>query len=118
MPPKVSAKLLVCGEGATLDGRERGRLGLLDAARAHAHVRALDDDHHARSIRGLIDGIGNLLRQPLLHLQPARACVRHARELRQAKDTCLWQITHMAPSEKRQQVMLAQRVYPDIALRE
>ena len=81
MPPKVSAKLLVCGEGATLDGRERGRLGLLDAARAHAHVRALDDDHHARSIRGLIDGIGNLLRQPLLHLQPARDSQRSIRHI-------------------------------------
>ena len=98
--PKVAAQRLILCEGTALRRRERRCFRLLDATRAHAHMCALDCYYHAARCRGLHERVGNLFCEPLLHLQPARAHVRHARKLREAEHSAVGQVADVAPAVK------------------
>ncbi len=56
--------------------------GLLHAAHDHAQVARLHDDGDALRLEHRHDGVGDLPRQPLLHLQAAREHLGDARQLR------------------------------------
>ena len=56
--------------------------------------------YHAARCRGLHERVGNLFCEPLLHLQPARAHVRHARKLREAEHSAVGQVADVAPAVK------------------
>ena len=50
----------------------RGRMLLFDAAHHHAEVARFNHHTHTLWRDGLLNRVGNLLRQPFLHLQAAR----------------------------------------------
>ena len=56
------------------------------AAGGHAGVAGFNHHRHALGLKMLPDGVGDLRGQPLLHLQPSREAVQHARELADADD--------------------------------
>ncbi len=87
---------------------------LLDAAHHHAQVLRLDHHRHAQRLERLLDAVADLDRQPLLHLQPARIGIDHARDLRQADDLAVRNVGDVRLAEKRQHVMLAQRIDLDV----
>jgi len=59
-------------------------------------------DYHAHALRRnrFLNGVGNLPRQPLLHLQAARKYFNQPRNLAQPDDLPLGNIGHMHTSEK------------------
>ena len=61
------------------------------------------------------DRVGDLVGQPLLHLQPAGEDVHDPRHLGQAEDLAVGDVGDVGPAEERQQVVLAQRVELDVA---
>lgn len=115
--PEVAAERLVLCEDASVHCGERRCLSLLDAAGAHAHVRTLDRYHHPAGVRRLHYAISDLLRESLLHLQPTRHHVGHPRELGEAEHSMPRQVADVAATIEGQQVVLTQRVDPDVALR-
>ena len=62
-----------------------------------------------------LDRLGDLRREPLLHLQPAREHVDDARDLAEADHAAVRNVGDVALAEERQQVMLAQAVEVDVA---
>ena len=96
--------------------RARHRKGvlLLDAAHGHAQVRRLHDDGDTERGHAVADGVGDLVRQPLLHLQSAAEYVDDSRKLAQADDPRVRNVGDVALAEKRQQMMLAQAVEVDV----
>ena len=62
----------------------------------------------------LPDAVGDLRGQPLLHLQPARKGLQHARELGDADDMVARQIGDMRLADDRRHVMLAMRLERDV----
>mmetsp|Transcript_29315 Transcript_29315/g.97021 ORF Transcript_29315/g.97021 Transcript_29315/m.97021 type:complete len:304 (-) Transcript_29315:16-927(-) len=101
-------------EAAEERGRHGRRARGLDAAHAHAHVRRLDDDADAAGPAGLGDGLGDLRREPLLHLQALREHVGDARELGQAQDLAVGDVGDVALAEEGHDVVLAERVELDV----
>ena len=84
------------------------------AAHRHAQVRPLHHDRHAERRDLLEDGVGNLVREPLLHLQPAAEHLDEPRNLAQADHLVARNVGDVALAEKRQQMMLAQAVEVDV----
>src|ERR1700691_762198 len=86
----------------------RRRILFLDSTHHHAQVAGFN--HHAHALRRnrFLNRIGNLPRQPFLHLQAARKYFNQARNLAQPDDLPLGNIGHMHTPKKRQHVMLAQ----------
>src|SRR5216117_247712 len=76
---------------------------------------SLDDHTHTTRLQHLHQGIGHLVGEALLHLQPAGKHLDHAGNLRQAHEPAVRQVRHVRLAEERQQVMLAQRVDLDVA---
>ena len=58
---------------------------LADAPHRHAQVLGLDDHEHAPGLEDLLDGVGDLRGEPLLHLGPAGVAVDQAGQLGQAR---------------------------------
>lgn len=85
------------------------------AAGGHAAVRRLHDDADPARLEDLIDGVGDLCRQPLLHLEPARERVHDAGELRDADDPVTGQIADMHSSADCRHVVLAAGLERDVA---
>lgn len=79
-------------------GHTRGDGGgprFLNASHGHAQVRRFDQNHHPRRSQDAVDGIGNLLRQSLLDLEPARVDLGNPGELRQPQDSSIGHVTDM-----------------------
>ncbi len=64
-------------------------------ARRHALMRGFDDDAYAFRLQHGLDAMGDLGVHLLLHLQAARKCFHHARELGNADHLVVRQIAHM-----------------------
>ena len=60
------------------------------------------------------NGLGDLRRQPFLHLQPPREHVDEPRNLAEADDLAVGNVGDVALAEERQQVMLAEAVEVDV----
>src|SRR5215218_10675893 len=71
-PQELLARPRVVAEDAAERAGDGGRVLLLHAAHHHAEVRGLDHHAHAAWLQHLANGVGDLLREPLLHLQPPR----------------------------------------------
>ena len=67
-----------------------------------------------RGLDHLLDRLGDLDGEPLLHLQPAREHVHEARDLREADDLAVGEVGHVGLAEERQQVVLAHREDVDV----
>ena len=61
------------------------------------------------------DRVGDLVGQPLLHLQPPGEDVHDPGHLGEAQDLAVRDVGDVGPAEERQQVVLAQRVQLDVA---
>jgi hypothetical protein len=112
---ELGARRRVLAEHAAQRARDGHRVLLLDPAHHHAHVRGLDHDAHAARAQHVVERPGDLLGEPLLHLQAAREHVDHAGELREADDAPVRDVGDVRLPEERQQVVLAERVQLDLA---
>ena len=75
----------------------------------------LDDDDDALGVQNLIDRVGNLSGQALLHLGAARAAFDHACQLGQARhDAAARNVAHVSAAVEGQQVMLTHREEGDV----
>ena len=80
-----NAKKLGPGFWIRFKAAAHGRRGgdgarLLDAPHDHTKVRAFNDHGHPQRFNGFHDGVANLSRQTLLHLQSARVEFGNARQ--------------------------------------
>ena len=64
-------------------------------------------------VQVVLQPVGDLLGEPLLHLQVAGEQVEHAGELRQAEDPLARQVADVRDPAERQQVVLAERLHRD-----
>src|SRR5688572_10070465 len=112
---ELGARPRILVEHTTHRARDRDRILLLDAAHGHAQMGRLDDDRDAERLELLHQRLGDLRREPLLHLQPAREDVDDAGDLAQPDDLAVRNVGHVAFAEERQQVMLAEAVHVDVA---
>src|SRR5947209_5204123 len=87
---------------------------LLDSAHHHAEVSSFDDDANTEWFNCLLDGIGDLLSQPLLHLQAASKRVHQPRNFTQADDFAFRKIRNMHFAEEWQHVMFTQAEHLDV----
>jgi hypothetical protein len=71
-------------------------------------VPGLHDDTHPVRVQRVVEGLGDLLRQPLLHLKSAAEHFNNARYLAQADDLPVRDIRDMRPAEEWQHVVFAQ----------
>src|SRR5690242_10026491 len=94
---------------------ERSRLA--DAAHRHAQVLALQQDEHALRPQHLDHRVGDLRREPLLHLRSAGVALDQAGELRQTRDPAVvaGDVRHVRHAVERHQMVLARRVEGDVA---
>src|SRR6478752_3458567 len=94
---------------------ERSRLA--DAAHRHAEVLALQEDEHALRSQHLDHRVGDLGREPLLHLRPAGVALDEPGELRQTRDppVVTRDVRHVRHAVEGHQVVLARRVERDVA---
>ena len=75
----------------------------------------LDDDADALRLEHVVDRAGDLLGEPLLHLEPPREHLDDARQLAQPDDLAVRDVGDVRLAEERQHVVLAQRVELDVA---
>ena len=94
--------------------RDGGRSRRRDAADRHALVLGFEHDADPLGREMLLQPVGDLLRQPFLHLEVAREQRDDARELRQPHDACVGDVPDVRDSRERQQVVLAQRTERDV----
>src|SRR5436190_18839057 len=111
---KLHARPCVRSERAEHRARHREGILLLDAAHRHAQVGRLDDHGDADRRNLLADRIGDLVREPLLNLQPAAEHVDQPWNLAQPDDAGTRNVGDVALSEKRQQMVLAQAIEVDV----
>ena len=77
-------------------------------------MRALADHRHTERVDLLTNGLGNLIRHPLLYLQPPREYVDEPGDLAETDHARLRNVGDVALAEERQQVMLAQTIEVDV----
>lgn len=89
--------------------RARSRAGgrLSNSSHDHAQMRTLHHHRHAARLQDLLDRHGNLLRQPLLQLQPPREHLRDPRELGEAEDLAVGNVADVHTAGERDEVVLA-----------
>jgi len=87
---------------------------LFDAAHLHAEVVGLDHDGDADRLEVFLQALGDLPGHPLLHLQAAAVELYQARHLAETDQPAVRDVADVHPAEKRQQVMLAERVHLDV----
>jgi hypothetical protein len=87
----------------------------LAAADGHAGVHRLDDARRPDRLKLFPQRVGDLRRQPLLHLRPPGEALDQPGELAEADDLAVGQVRHVRPTGERQQVVLAERVELDVA---
>jgi hypothetical protein len=73
-------------------------------------------EHHADAggLQHLHHRVGDLVGEPLLHLEPPGKDVHDPRHLRQTQNLAVGDVGHVGPPEERQQVVLAQGVDLDV----
>src|SRR5215471_6360347 len=76
---------------------------------------SLDNNRYSFRMNLLIDGVGDLSCQPLLHLKPAGIHIDESRNLAEAHNTAVWDIADVAFAEKRKQMVLTQTEHLDVA---
>ncbi len=111
---ELLARAVVGEEDAREGRRGGGRLLLLDAAHAHAHVAGFDDHGHAHGLERFLDAVADLHRQPLLHLQAPGETLDYAGDLRESGDAPVGDVGHVGLAVERQHVVLAERVELDV----
>ena len=111
---ELHARARVVAEGAEHRARHRERVLLLDAAHRHAQMRRFHHDGDAERRDLVADRVGDLVGQPLLHLQAAAEDVDEPRNLAEADHLVARNVGDVALAEERQQVMLAQAVEVDV----
>src|SRR5215211_1724048 len=74
-----------------------------------------DDDAQAAWRNLILKPVGDLLRQPFLHLRAAGEELDDSSQLRQAKNPLAWQVADVSDPDKRQQMMLTHRLHRDRA---
>ncbi len=77
-------------------------------------MERLDDHRHAVRLQRIHEGGRDLLRQPLLDLQPPGVEFDDACDLRQPDDVLARHVRHVALPEERQHVVLAHREDVDV----
>src|SRR5271165_3260103 len=80
---------------------------LFDAAHHHAEVARFNDYAHAQRLNRLLNRLGDLHRQTLLHLKPARKDFYQPRHLAQTDYLAFWNIRNVHFAEERQDMVLA-----------
>src|SRR5262245_47335304 len=105
---ELHARFLPRSEAAEHRARDRARVLLLHAAHQHAHVLRLDDDTDAERGDLVVDRLGDLRGEPLLHLQPPAEDLDHSGDLAQPDDLLVREIRDVALAEEWEDVMLAQ----------
>jgi hypothetical protein len=78
-------------------------------------VAGLDDDRDAARLQHVVDRVGDLRRQLLLDLQPARIGIHDPRKLADADDAPVRQIGDVRAPDDRHHVVLAMAFHPDVA---
>ena len=68
----------------------------------------------ARGLEHVHDRVGDLVGEPLLHLEPAGEDVHDAGHLGEADDLAVGDVGDVGPAEERQHVVLAHRVQLDV----
>jgi hypothetical protein len=58
--------------------------------------------------------VGDLSGKALLELGPARVCVHHARELREARHPTIREVPYVSSTREREEMMFAHRGYPQV----
>ena len=111
---ELLARSMIASEQPAYGTRDRLRVLLLDAAHHHAQVDGLDNDAHAVRLERVLDGLRDLLRQPLLHLKSACEDIHDPRELAQPHDPTVGDVRDVCLAEERQHVVLAERVHLDV----
>src|SRR3954469_8491429 len=96
-------------------GSERPGAGGADPAQRPAQVLGLDDDADTSRGQVVLQPAGDLLGQPLLHLEVAGEQLDDPGELRQPQDPVPRQVGHVRDAPERQQVVLAQGLHRDVA---
>src|SRR5690606_23328881 len=81
-PQELLTRLQVLQEHAAHRAGDRLRVLLLHAAHHHAQVVGLDDDAHALGPQRVPHRLRDLVRHPLLHLEPPREDLDDPRQLR------------------------------------
>jgi hypothetical protein len=80
-------------------------------AQRHAEVLRLDDNTDAARREVALNPVGDLLRQPLLYLRPAREHLDNACQLRQPEDAPARELADVRDADERQEMVLADRVH-------
>src|SRR5271165_4244022 len=80
---------------------------LFDAAHHHAEVARFNDYAHAQRLNRLLNRLGDLHRQALLHLKPASEYFHQSRHLAQSDDLTFWYVCDVHFAEERQDMVLA-----------
>ena len=91
--------------------------GLRTPAHRHAEVLGLDHHERAAGLEHVDDRVGDLGREPFLHLRALGEAVDEARELRQAGDATVvaGDVRDVRAAVERREVVLAHRVQRDVA---
>ncbi len=111
---KLGTKRRAAAELASYGGRNRFAARLLHAARAHAQMLALHDDHNAMRRKLLVNDIRDLRCDSLLHLQPAGNRLYETGKLAESRYFAARDITDMRFPEEWRHMMLALAVIYDI----
>jgi hypothetical protein len=77
-------------------------------------VRRLDDDGDTNGCDLFSNRVGDLIGEPLLHLQAPAEDIDQARDLAEANHLRARNIRDMAPAEERQEMVLAEAVEVDV----
>src|SRR5688500_2192238 len=89
-------------------GSDHRRLLLLHPTHHRAQMRGLHDARDALRLEPLHEEVGDLDREPLLHLESMRVHVDDAWDLRQPDHPALRQVADVRLADERQQVVIAQ----------
>lgn len=94
--------------------RDRRAVGLADAAHGDTQMGRLHHDGHAEGLEHLGHREGDLLRQPLLDLEPAREHFGDPSNLGQADDPAVRDVSDVHLPRERDEMMLAQAEDVDV----
>src|SRR6476620_11087274 len=104
----------VVAERAEHRAGDRKRILLFHPTHRHAQMGPLAHDGHSERIDLFANGFRDLVRHPLLDLEPPREDVDEPRNLAEADDALAWDIGNVALAEKGKQMVLAERVEIDV----
>src|SRR5688572_7344893 len=104
----------VFAEGAHHPAGDHRNGALVNTAGRHALMDSIYDHTHAARLQHLVDTGRDLRRELLLHLEPPRVTVDHARELADSDYLVGRQIPNVHSPDDRRHVVLAMRLEGDV----